>query len=100
MVPQAVQELLVDNEDVLGVSGEEVLSGELAEQIVVHRQIPVDNPEETGSTDPNPVLTTIDETGLKLVISFGMPNFSRRRQLNINKHISLLMRNTLIKPSW
>ena len=36
---------------------------ELADQIVVCRQIPVEDPEETGSTNPNPVLTTIDETG-------------------------------------
>ena len=63
MVPQAMQELQVDDEDVLEVSGEEVPPMELAEQIVVRRQIPVEDPEEMGSTDPNPVLTTIDETG-------------------------------------
>ena len=62
MVPQAIQELQVDDED---VSGEEVPLMELAEQIVVHRRIPVEDPEEMGSTDPNPVLTTINETGSK-----------------------------------
>ena len=84
MVPQAMQELQVDDEDVLDVSGEEVPPGELAEQIVVCRQIPVEDPEEMGSTDPNPVLTTIDETGSKLVILFRMPNFFRKWQLNIS----------------
>ena len=37
MVPQAMQEPQVDDEDVLDVSGEEVPPGELAEQIVVRR---------------------------------------------------------------
>ena len=36
VVPQAMQEPQVDNEDALDVSGEEVPPGELAEQIVVH----------------------------------------------------------------
>ena len=38
---------------------------ELADQIVIHRQIPVEDPEETGSVDSNPVLTTIEEMGPK-----------------------------------
>ena len=63
VVPQVMQELQVDDEDILDVSGEEVPPGELPEWIIVRRQIPVD-PEETGSTDPDPVLTTINETGL------------------------------------
>ena len=63
MVPQVVQELQADDENVLEASGEEVPPVELAEQIVVHRQIPVEDPEEMGSTDLNPVLTTINETG-------------------------------------
>ena len=37
VVPQAVQELPVDDEDVLDVSREEVPPGELAEQIAVRR---------------------------------------------------------------
>ena len=37
VVPQAMQELQVDDEDVLDVSGEEVPPGELAEKIVVCR---------------------------------------------------------------
>ena len=37
---------------------------ELADQIVVRRRVPVDDPEdETGSIESNPVLTTIDEIG-------------------------------------
>ena len=63
VVPQVVLEPQADDEDVLDVSGEEVPPGKLPEWIIVHRQIPVD-PEETGSTNPDRVLTTIDETGL------------------------------------
>ena len=62
VVPQGMLELQVDDEDILDVSGEEVPPGELPEWIIVRRWIPVD-PEETGSTDLDPVLTTIDETG-------------------------------------
>ena len=61
MVPQAVQELPVDNENVLEVSGEEIPPMELAEQIVICRQIPVEDLEETDNTDPNPVLTSVDD---------------------------------------
>ena len=63
MVPQAVQELPVDDENILEVSGELAKHMELADQIVICRQIPVEDPEETGSVDLNPVLTTIDGTG-------------------------------------
>ena len=46
----------------------------------VCRRIPVEDPEEeTGSTDPDPVLTTIDETGFQiLVTSFKMPSSFRK----------------------
>ena len=37
VVPQAVQELLADDENVLEVSGEEIPSMELADQIAVRR---------------------------------------------------------------
>ena len=46
MVPQAMQELSVDGENVLEVSGEEIPSMELADQIAIHRQIPVMDPED------------------------------------------------------
>ena len=62
VVPQVVQELQVDDEDILNVSGEGIPPDELPEWIIVHGRIPVD-PEEMGSTDPDPILTTIDETG-------------------------------------
>ena len=34
---------------------------ELADQIVIHRQIPVEDLEETDNTDPNPVPTSVDD---------------------------------------
>ena len=61
VVPQAMQEPPVDDENVLEVSGEEIPPMELADQIVIHRQIPVEDPEETDNTDPNPVLTSIND---------------------------------------
>ena len=68
VVPQVVQEPQVGDEDVLDVSGEEVPPEELVEWVIIHRWIPVDS-EETGSTDPDPVLTTIDETGLEYQVT-------------------------------
>ena len=62
VVPQVMQEPQVGDEDILDVSGEEVPPEELPEWIIVCQRIPVD-PEETGSIDPGPVLTTINETG-------------------------------------
>ena len=61
VVSQAVQEPLVDDENVPEVSGEEIPPMELADQIVVHRWIPVEDPEEMDSTDLNPVLTSIND---------------------------------------
>ena len=64
VVPQAMQELPEDDENVLEISGELTERMELADQIVIPRRIPVDNPEEEmGSVNSNPVLTTINETG-------------------------------------
>ena len=63
MVPQAVQEPPVDDENVLEVSGELADQMELADQIVVHRQIPVEDPEEIDNTDQNPVPTSVDDSG-------------------------------------
>ena len=61
VVPQAMQELPVDDENVLEVSGEEIPPMELTDQIVVCRWIPVEDPEEMDSTDPNPVPTSIHD---------------------------------------
>ena len=63
VVPQAVQELLADGENALKVSGEEIPSMELAAQIAICRQIPVVDPEETDNTDPDPVPTSVDDSG-------------------------------------
>ena len=64
VVPQTMQESPEDNENVLEISGELAEQMELADQIVVQRQVPVEDlEEEMGSVDSNPVLTTIDETG-------------------------------------
>ena len=57
VVPQAMQGPPVDDENVLEVSGEEIPPMELADQIVIRRQIPVEDPEETDNTDLNPVPT-------------------------------------------
>ena len=61
VVPQTVQESREDDEDVLEISGELAEQMELADQIVVQRRVPVEDPEEEmGSVDSNPVLTTIN----------------------------------------
>ena len=58
---------------------------ELADQIVVQRQIPVEDPEEEmGSIDSNPVLTTIDETGPEDGDILRDANSSRKRQQSTN----------------
>ena len=41
----AVREQVTGSEDVLEVSGEEIPSLELADQIAVHRQIPITDPD-------------------------------------------------------
>ena len=64
VVPQTEQEPIADKENILEISGELTEQMELADQIVVRRWIPVEDPEdEMGSVESNPVLTTIDETG-------------------------------------
>ena len=63
VVPQAMQELLADGENALEVSGEEIPSMELADQIAICRQIPVEDPEDTDNTDLNPVPTSVDDSG-------------------------------------
>ena len=54
-----------DDENILEISGKLAEQMELTDQIVVHRRIPVEDPEEMGNVDSNPVLTTIDEMGPK-----------------------------------
>ena len=63
VVPQAMQEPLADGENVLEVSGEEIPSMELADQIAIHRRIPVMDPETTDNTDPDPVPASVDDSG-------------------------------------
>ena len=63
MVPQAMQEPPVDDENVLEVSGEEIPPMELADRIVIRRRIPVEDPEETDNTDMNPVPTSVENSG-------------------------------------
>ena len=73
MVPQTMQEPLMEGENVLEVSGEEIPSMELADQIAVRRQIPVTDSELTeGDTNLDPVLAStyhlqwdIDDSGLE-----------------------------------
>ena len=63
VVPQAMQGPPVDDENVLEVSGEEIPPMELADQIVVCRRIPVEDPEDTDNTNLNPVPTSVDDSG-------------------------------------
>ena len=64
VVPQTMQESPEDDENVLKISSELTEHIELADQIVIRRRVPVEDPEEEmGSVNSNPVLTTIDETG-------------------------------------
>ena len=63
MVPHAMQEPLADGENVLEVSGEEIPSMELADQIAVHIRIPVMDPETMDNTDPDPVPASVDDSG-------------------------------------
>ena len=62
MVPQAVQELPVDEENILEISGELTEQMELADQIVVRRRIPVEDFEEEDNADSKPVLTSVDDS--------------------------------------
>ena len=62
MVSQTEQVPQMDDVNVLEIPEEEIPPEDLPEQIIIHRQIPVESDEES-STDPDPILTTIDETG-------------------------------------
>ena len=73
VVPPAEQEQLVEGENVLEVSGEEIPSRELADQIAIHRQILVMDSELTeGDTNVDPVPASthhlqwdVDDSGLE-----------------------------------
>ena len=58
-----MQEPLADGENVLEVSGKEIPSMELADQIAIRRWIPVMDPEMTDNTDPDPVPASINDSG-------------------------------------
>ena len=62
VVPQTEQVPQVDEVNVLEILEEEVPHEDLLERVIVRRRIPVESDEES-STDPDPILTTIDETG-------------------------------------
>ena len=62
VVPQTEQVLQMDDVNILEIPQEEVPHEDLPERIIVRRWIPVESDEES-STDPDPILTTIDETG-------------------------------------
>ena len=61
VIPQT-QMLEMDNVNVLEIPADEVAPEDLPECVIVRRQIPVESDEES-SIDPDPILTTIDETG-------------------------------------
>ena len=61
VIPQT-QISQMDDVNVLEIPADEVAPEDLPEQVIVHRCIPVESVEES-SIDPDPILTTIDETG-------------------------------------
>ena len=63
VVPQTVQELAADEENILEISGELAEQMELADQIVVHRRIPVEDFEEEEDANSKPVLTPVKDSG-------------------------------------
>ena len=62
VVPQDEQVSQMDDMNVLEIPAEEVPPKDLPEWIIVYRRIPVESDEES-STDPDPILTTIDKMG-------------------------------------
>ena len=62
VVPQAEQVSQMDDVNILEIPAKEVPPEDLPEQIIIRRHIPVESDEES-STDPDPILTTIDEMG-------------------------------------
>ena len=58
----AVREQVMGSEDVLEVSGEEVPSLELADQIAVRRQIPITDPDSMSvNTSSEPILVSAQQ---------------------------------------
>ena len=54
----------MDDVNILEIPVDEVAPEDLPEQVIVPRRIPVKSDEES-SIDPDPILTTIDETGAR-----------------------------------
>ena len=61
VIPQT-QMVQMDDVNVLEIPADEVAPEDLPEWVIIHRCIPVESDEES-SIDPDPILTTIDETG-------------------------------------
>ena len=94
VVPQTEQVPQMDDVNVLEIPAEEVSPKDLPERIIVRRHIPVESDEESG-TDPDPILTTIDETGSGAGDIVGDANFFKKLLQSISLLINLLIRNTL-----
>ena len=62
VVPQMEQVSQIDDVNVLEIPAVDISPEDLPERIIVQRQIPVESDKES-SIDPDPILTTIDETG-------------------------------------
>ena len=62
VIPQTEQMSQMDDVDIVEIPADEVAPKDLPEQVIIRRRIPVESDEESG-TDPDPILTTIDETG-------------------------------------
>ena len=65
VVPQTVLEPPVDEENILEVSRELTEQMELADHIVICRQIPVEDLEEKDNANSKPVLTSVEDSGSK-----------------------------------
>ena len=70
VVPQTEQMPQMDNVNILEIPADEISPEDLPERIIIRRHIPVESDEES-STDPDPILTTIDETGSDAVDIVG-----------------------------
>ena len=71
VVPQTEQMPQIDNVNVLEIPVEDVSPEDLLEWIIVQGRIPVESDEES-STNPDPILTTIDEKGPGLYIMLSL----------------------------
>ena len=94
VVPQAEQVPQMDDVNVLEIPAEEVSPEDLPKWIIVRRHIPVESDEES-STNPDPILTTIDETGSGAGDIVGDANSFKKLPQSISLLINPLIRNTL-----